>query len=155
MSKTALVNGAFDILTAGHVRLLNAAAEYGLVMVAVNTDESIAAYKGLGRPIFTLDERMAILLALRSVEFVVSFGTEDDLRAIVRTHRPTFMVKGSEYRGRLITGAEELRAHGGEMIFVDHGWPLPASSSEIVRRCRALPETSVDPNRSLNEEGRY
>ncbi len=92
-----LANGCFDVLHVGHVRYLEAAKAHGeLLVVAVNSDESIRALKGPGRPHFPLAERAELLGALGCVDFVMAFS-EATLEATLRVLRPDVHAKGTDY----------------------------------------------------------
>src|SRR5690242_18556542 len=91
-----LANGCFDLLHVGHVRYLEAARREGdVLVVAINSDESVRKNKGAGRPLVPETERAEVLAALRCVDFVTVFGetTADDL---IRALRPNVHAKGTE-----------------------------------------------------------
>src|ERR1051325_1365104 len=92
-----LTNGGFDLLHVGHVRYLRGAkALGGKLVVAVNSDASVRALKGEGRPLMPEDERAEIVAALADVDVVVIFP-ELDVRAIIREIRPDIQAKGTDY----------------------------------------------------------
>ena len=103
------VNGCFDLLHSGHVRLLNFAAREsvrlslgrndGALVVGLNSNSSVARIKGPGRPVLSLAERMQMLLALEVVDAVVGFD-EDTATELVRDLRPCVYVKGADYAGK-------------------------------------------------------
>lgn len=108
-----LANGCFDLLHAGHLSLLQEAAELGSVLiVAVTCDAEVRRQKGAGRPIVPEADRVACLEAVRWVDYVV---VQDDPtpEAIAEILRPDFLVKGAEYRRTDVPGAE----HAGEVHF--------------------------------------
>ena len=95
--RVTLANGNFDLLHVGHVRYLRAAkALGGKLVVAVNSDSSVRALKGDGRPIMPENERAEIVAALADVDAVVVFP-ELDVRAIIREIRPDIQAKGTDY----------------------------------------------------------
>ena len=95
--KTVLTNGCFELLHAGHVHFLQQAACFGdRLIVAVNTDESVAALKGAGRPLQPLAHRMDVLRALRCVDGVVSFSTPH-VSQLIRQLQPAVWIKGGDY----------------------------------------------------------
>jgi D-beta-D-heptose 7-phosphate kinase/D-beta-D-heptose 1-phosphate adenosyltransferase len=100
------VNGTFDVLHLGHLALLEYAHSLGTVMVAIDSDARIKQLKGAQRPVNTLVERITMLEALRCVDSVRVFDTDQDLIDIIRAYQPNIMVKGSDYQGRNIIGAE-------------------------------------------------
>jgi len=95
--RIVLGNGAFDLLHVGHVRYLHAAKELGgRLLVAINSDESVRALKGEGRPLMPAEERAEIVAALADVDAVVIFP-ERDVRALIREIRPDIHAKGTDY----------------------------------------------------------
>lgn len=113
--KVVMTNGCFDILHAGHVSYLEHAAKLGdRLIVAVNSDESVRALKGAGRPINHLDRRMSVLAGLASVDWVVSFSEETPERLISRV-LPDLLVKGGDYQPEQIAGGKQVIANGGEV----------------------------------------
>lgn len=110
-------NGVFDLLHAGHARLLGQAARLGdLLVVLVNTDEGARRLaKGPGRPFNTLADRAELLAALRPVDAVVAFA-EDTPEAALAVLRPEVHVKGGDYRPDELPEAEVVRRHGGEVV---------------------------------------
>jgi len=113
--KIVMTNGCFDILHAGHVSYLNHAAELGdLLIVAVNTNESVQRLKGPGRPVNPTHRRMAVLSGLGAVDWVTSFG-EDTPEALINEIIPDLLVKGGDYKVEEIAGAECVLANGGEV----------------------------------------
>ena len=100
-----LANGAFDLLHVGHVRYLRAAKQLGgRLIVAVNSDASVRALKGEGRPLVPEAERAEILAALADVDAVVIFP-ELDVRALIREIRPDVHAKGTDYTAEICSGA--------------------------------------------------
>ncbi len=124
--KVVMTNGCFDILHAGHVAYLAQAARLGdRLVVAINTDESVARLKGEGRPVNPLSHRQSVLSALRAVDWVVAFdGTEskpltpDTPIALIDEVRPDILVKGSDYDVSEIAGADHVLAYGGKVCTV-------------------------------------
>lgn len=100
------VNGAFDVLHVGHIKLLETAARYGKLRVGIDSDERIKQLKGETRPFNTLEDRMHFLRALKCVHDVVSFNTEDELIEQIKSYAPQMMVIGSDYKDKRIIGAE-------------------------------------------------
>ena len=96
-TRVVLANGCFDLLHVGHVRYLEEARARGsLLVVALNTDESVRGLKGPTRPLMPLEERAEVVAALRCVDYVLAFG-ERDLEATLRTLRPDVHAKGTDY----------------------------------------------------------
>ncbi len=93
----ALTNGCFDLLHVGHIRLMQAAAkEADLLIVALNTDESIRGNKGEGRPLVPLAERLEMIAAFACVHYVTSFA-EPSADALIESLRPNVYCKGTDW----------------------------------------------------------
>jgi D-glycero-beta-D-manno-heptose 1-phosphate adenylyltransferase len=126
-----LANGCFDLLHVGHIRYLHAAKKLGgLLVVAINSDESVRALKGEGRPLMPAHERAEILAALSDVDAVVVFP-ERDVRALVREIRPDVQAKGTDYTAENVPERETVVECGGRVEIV--GDPKHHSASEIIR----------------------
>jgi D-beta-D-heptose 7-phosphate kinase/D-beta-D-heptose 1-phosphate adenosyltransferase len=111
-----MTNGVFDILHAGHLRYLEAAAALGdRLLVAVNSDESVQRLKGPTRPVNALAMRMELLAGLRAVDWVTSFGEDTPLR-LIAAMKPDVLVKGGDYQVENIVGAREVMARGGQVL---------------------------------------
>ena len=115
----------------GHVRYLRGAkALGGRLVVAVNSDESVRALKGEGRPIMPARERAEILAALADVDAVVIFS-EPNVETLVREIRPDIHAKGTHYSVESVPERSEVLRNGGCVVIV--GDPKDHSSSEIIR----------------------
>ena len=126
-----LANGGFDLLHVGHVRYLRAAKKLGgRLVVAVNSDDSVRALKGNGRPLMPEDERAEILAALADVDAVVIFP-EHDVRTLIREIRPDIHAKGTDYTAATVPERDVVRECGGRVAIV--GDPKDHSASEIIR----------------------
>lgn len=126
-----LANGAFDLLHAGHVRYLAAAkALGGKLVVAINSDASVRALKGEGRPITPQQERAEIVAALAAVDAVVIFP-ELDVRALIREIRPDIQAKGTDYTADSVPERDAVHECGGRVEIV--GDPKDHSSSNLIR----------------------
>lgn len=113
--KIVMTNGCFDILHAGHVSYLANARKLGdRLIVAVNSDQSVKQLKGESRPINPLMQRMIVLGALDSVDWVVPFEEQTPQRLIARI-LPDVLVKGGDYKPDQIAGSKEVIAAGGEV----------------------------------------
>ncbi|XKM13001.1 bifunctional D-glycero-beta-D-manno-heptose-7-phosphate kinase/D-glycero-beta-D-manno-heptose 1-phosphate adenylyltransferase HldE [Orbaceae bacterium ac157xtp] len=113
--KIVMTNGCFDILHAGHVSYLANARKMGdRLIVAVNSDSSVKKLKGDSRPINPLAQRMIVLGALESVDWVVPFEEETPQRLIAKI-LPDILVKGGDYKPDEIAGGKEVIAAGGEV----------------------------------------
>jgi rfaE bifunctional protein nucleotidyltransferase chain/domain len=126
-----LANGCFDLLHVGHVRYLQAAKKLGgRLIVAVNSDESVRALKGDGRPLMPAEERAEILSAFKDVDAVVIFP-ERDVRALIREIRPDVQAKGTDYTADRVPERDAVAEYGGRVEIV--GDPKDHSASEIIR----------------------
>jgi D-glycero-beta-D-manno-heptose 1-phosphate adenylyltransferase len=129
--RITLANGCFDLVHVGHVRYLQAAKELGgRLIVAINSDDSVRALKGEGRPLMPAAERAEILAALADVDAVVIFP-ERDVRALIHEIRPDVQAKGTDYTTESVPEAETVREFGGRVAIV--GDPKDHSASEIIR----------------------
>lgn len=129
--RITLANGGFDLLHVGHVRYLRGAKVLGgKLVVAVNSDESVRALKGAGRPLMPEDERAEIVAALADVDAVVIFP-ELDVRAVIREIRPDIQAKGTDYTAESVPERDTVAECGGRVEIV--GDPKDHSSSAIIR----------------------
>ncbi|MGA8620417.1 MAG: adenylyltransferase/cytidyltransferase family protein [Candidatus Sulfotelmatobacter sp.] len=129
--RIVLANGNFDLLHVGHVRYLRGAKELGgKLVVAVNSDESVRALKGEGRPVMPVEERAEIVAALADVDAVVIFN-ELDVRALIREIRPDIQAKGTDYTGDSVPERDAVAEYGGRVAIV--GDAKEHSTSEIIR----------------------
>lgn len=129
-----LTNGCFDILHAGHVALLEQAAELGdRLVVAINSDSSVRRIKGSGRPVQPLKYRQQVLAGLECVDWVVSFS-QDTPEQLIRDIRPDVLVKGADYKPSRIVGRKDVEKAGGKVVVL----PLVEgySTTDLIRRIR-------------------
>ncbi|WP_395344628.1 bifunctional D-glycero-beta-D-manno-heptose-7-phosphate kinase/D-glycero-beta-D-manno-heptose 1-phosphate adenylyltransferase HldE [Ningiella sp. W23] len=113
--RIVFTNGCFDILHAGHVSYLNEAAALGdRLIVGVNSDSSVKALKGEGRPVNNAARRMAVLAGLSAVDWVVEFSEETPQR-LIQAVLPDVLVKGGDYAEAEIVGSAEVKANGGQV----------------------------------------
>ena len=111
--RLVFTNGCFDILHAGHVNCLQEARRMGdVLVVGVNSDDSVSRLKGPDRPVWPLADRMAVLAALECVDYVIPFEEDTPLRLIERL-LPDVLVKGGDYKLADIVGWEVVLGHGG------------------------------------------
>lgn len=116
--RLVMTNGCFDILHAGHVGCLEQARALGdCLVVAVNNDDSVRRLKGEGRPVYRLQERMAVLAGLSAVDWIIPFAG-DTPEELVRRIAPDCLVKGGDYAPDQITGASYVRSRGGEVVIL-------------------------------------
>jgi rfaE bifunctional protein nucleotidyltransferase chain/domain len=129
--RVTLANGNFDLLHVGHVRYLRGAkALGGKLVVAINSDASVRALKGEGRPVVPEQERAEIVAALADVDAVIIFP-ELDVRAIIREIRPDVQAKGTDYTVDSVPERDAVAEYGGRVAIV--GDPKEHSTSEIIR----------------------
>jgi rfaE bifunctional protein nucleotidyltransferase chain/domain len=129
--RVTLANGNFDLLHVGHVRYLEGAkALGGKLVVAINSDSSVSALKGEGRPVMPEDERAEIVAALAVVDAVVIFP-ELDVRAVIREIRPDVQAKGTDYSVESVPERDAVAEYGGRVAIV--GDAKNHSTSEILR----------------------
>ncbi len=126
-----LANGAFDLLHVGHVRYLRAArAEGDFLVVAVNSDASVRALKGPGRPFLPEAERAEILAALSCVDRIVIFD-DPTVERVLRAIRPDVHAKGTDYRVDTVPEREVSREIGARTAIV--GDPKDHSTTDLLR----------------------
>lgn len=132
-------NGTFDLLHPGHVRSLELARQFGdVLIVGVNSDRSVQAYKGPSRPILPVHDRASMLAALECVDYVTIFD-EDTPSDILRILQPDIHCKGAEYappHGRPVPERAIVEAYGGRIEYL----PLvPGHSTSsllhTIRKC--------------------
>ena len=113
--RIVLTNGCFDLLHVGHIRLFSASKQLGDVMiVAIDDDDSVKRLKGAGRPVIGATERVRILSALDSVDYVVVFAT-NELDNVLDAIRPDVLTKGNDYESAEILGREIVESYGGRI----------------------------------------
>ncbi|OGR65419.1 MAG: hypothetical protein A2X31_10335 [Elusimicrobia bacterium GWB2_63_22] len=104
--RAVFTNGCFDLLHAGHIYSLEKARSFGdFLFLGLNSDASVRRLKGPSRPINGVRDRALVLAALQAVDAVVVFGEETPLK-LIKALRPDILVKGADYRGTAVVGAE-------------------------------------------------
>ncbi|MFN0243626.1 MAG: adenylyltransferase/cytidyltransferase family protein [Planctomycetota bacterium] len=138
--RIVLANGCFDVVHVGHVRYLAGARAHGdYLVVALNTDASVRALKGAGRPLVPLAERAEILLAFACVDAVTSFG-ERDLEATLRALLPDVHAKGSDYTAESVPEAAVDRELGIAIAICGDA-KTRSSTDMLARIARSAPES--------------
>ncbi|MCC7203395.1 MAG: D-glycero-beta-D-manno-heptose 1-phosphate adenylyltransferase [Nitrospirae bacterium] len=123
-------NGCFDIIHVGHVRYLKEARNLGdVLIVGLNSDESVKIIKGQNRPIVPQEERAEVLLALRCVDFVVIFNEPDPYNTIAAV-KPDVLVKGGDWGIDQIIGRDIVESYGGKVCTIP--FIEGASSTNII-----------------------
>ena len=130
--RIVFTNGCFDILHVGHVRYLASARAHGdILVVGLNSDESVKIIKDKGRPITNQDQRAEVLASLWSVDYITIFNEPDPLR-LIQALKPDVLVKGADWAEEEIIGADFVQTTGGQVIRI----PLAPeiSTSGIIER---------------------
>lgn len=141
--RIVLTNGCFDILHRGHVTYLNRAKALGdVLVVGVNSDESVRRLKGPGRPINALDDRVEVLAALSCVDHVAVFD-EDTPARLVEAVRPDVFVKGGDYTREMLPEAAVVAAVGGAVRILPY--VEDRSTTGVIRRIRATADEARRP----------
>ena len=129
--KVVFTNGCFDLIHAGHVDYLSKAKEFGdVLIVAVNSDESIRRIKGETRPITPLSERGFVLSSLKAVDYVTPFE-EDTPFEIINDLVPDILVKGADWSIENIVGRDTVERNGGEVKTIE--FVNNQSTSNIIK----------------------
>jgi D-beta-D-heptose 7-phosphate kinase/D-beta-D-heptose 1-phosphate adenosyltransferase len=129
--KKVFVNGTFDILHVGHIALLDYAKSLGdQLVVGIDSDDRVRLLKGSNRPINSQLERGTLLSALKSVDEVFVFDTDDELRSLIQAC--DIMVKGSDYKHKLIVGQEICK----QIVFFErlNGYSTTNKIQDIANR---------------------
>jgi len=130
--KVVLANGCFDILHVGHLRYLKGARALGdVLVVAVNSDKSMRSIKDPGRPILPEEERVALVSALRCVDYVVLFD-EPDVSHVLDVLRPAIHTKGTDYTEQTVPERDSVLSYGGIVRIT--GDPKDHSTRSIIDR---------------------
>ncbi len=130
--KVGFANGCFDILHVGHVRYLSDAKSHcDILVVAVNDDDSVKRLKGPGRPLTPLAERMELIAAFQSVDYVTFFG-EDTVESTLRILKPDIQFKGTDYSPETVPERAVMAELGGKVMIV--GDPKDHSTSELIEK---------------------
>jgi len=132
--RVVFTNGCFDLLHAGHVRLLSASRALGdVLVVAVDDDASVRALKGPGRPVIGAEQRVRMIAALDSVDYVLVFAT-GELEAVISALRPEVLTKGGDYAEKPVVGRSLVESWGGRVVLVPLEGEL--SSTRLIEKIR-------------------
>lgn len=134
--RVVFTNGCYDLLHPGHIRLLESARSLGdILILALNTDESVRRLKGPMRPLLDQEERAALAARIEAVDAVTFFG-EDTPRELIAEILPDVLVKGADW-SHFIAGREEVEAAGGQVLALplEPGYSSTNIEQEILQRC--------------------
>ena len=140
--RIVFTNGCFDVLHVGHVEYLRFARNRGdVLLVGVNSDESIGRLKGPERPVNPLEDRLKVLAALEMVDAVVPFS-EDTPKDLIESVTPDVLVKGQDWAAKGVVGREWVESHGGQVVLA----PLVPgrSTTAILERARGGAEAEAE-----------
>jgi len=110
------VNGTFDVLHPGHVKLLNYAKSLGeYLTVGIDSDRRVAEKKGPSRPVYSVKDRAFMLQNLKAVDYVIVFDSDEELEGCLKMIKPDIMVVGSDWKGKSVIGS----MYSAELRFFD------------------------------------
>ena len=133
--RIVLTNGCFDVLHRGHTRYLNQAKQLGdVLVVALNSDESVRRLKGPGRPINTITDRAAVIAALSCVDYVTVFDTPTPI-PLIQKIRPEIYAKGGDYSSEMLAETAVVERYGGRVAILDY--VAEQSTTAVVDRIRS------------------
>ncbi len=129
--KIVLTNGCFDLIHVGHIRYLQEARSLGdMLLVAINSDASVSALKGPGRPLQSESERAEILASFECVDYVVVFSTAT-VTPLLLEIRPDIHAKGTDYTRETVPERDTVRSYGGQVAIV--GDPKDHSTRDLIK----------------------
>ena len=134
--KIVFTNGCFDILHAGHIKLLKKAKELGdVLIVGINRDKSIKKIKGKSRPIMDEKQRIEIISAIEFVDYVVPFG-DTTPEKLIKIIKPDIIVKGGDYKKDEVIGKDIVEKYGGKVYI----FPLVKniSTTKIINKIKKM-----------------
>ena len=109
------VNGTFDVLHIGHLKLLEFASSFGELRVGIDTDKRVKELKGIDRPFNTTQDRKYFLQSLKYVKDVVVFDSREELINLVKEYQPDYMIIGDDYKDQIVYGSEYAK----ELVFFE------------------------------------
>lgn len=133
--KIVFTNGCFDLLHLGHIKYLTRAKKLGdCLIVAVNSDASVRKIKGKGRPLTSLNERIAVLAGLEAVDLLTGFNESTPLN-LIKFLRPHILVKGADWKAGSIVGATFVKSQGGRVKCISYlkGYSTSKLIAKIAR----------------------
>ncbi len=131
-NKIVFTNGCFDIIHFGHIKYLVKAASLGdILIVGLNTDQSVRILKGKDRPLQNEESRAMVLASLQFIDRIILFDQETPYD-LIKKIKPDVLVKGADYKPEDIVGYDVVKAEGGEIVTIDivKGY----STSSIIKR---------------------
>lgn len=134
--RVGFTNGCFDILHKGHVAYLAQARSWcDRLIVGLNSDDSVRALKGEGRPVNDLESRALVLAGLGSVDLVVPFEEQTPLK-LIEAARPDVLIKGADYSEDEVVGATQVRGWGGEVRLAEivEGYSTTAAIAKMTKK---------------------
>lgn len=127
--RIVLTNGCFDVLHRGHTRYLNQAKQLGdILVVALNSDDSVHRLKGPGRPVNSITDRAAVVASLSCVDYVTVFDTATPI-PLIQTIRPEIYAKGGDYTPEMLAETSAVEDYGGRVAILDY---VPEQSTTAV-----------------------
>lgn len=137
--KVGITNGAFDLLHAGHARYLREAKKLcDILIVAINSDESVRSYKEEGRPVIPEQERAELVAALECVDYVIIFN-DRRMQRLLEKFKSDFYIKGGDYKLEEMTSRKYVEPHGGKAVILPQEGSF--STSAIIRKIRGETES--------------
>jgi D-beta-D-heptose 7-phosphate kinase/D-beta-D-heptose 1-phosphate adenosyltransferase len=132
--RVVFTNGCFDLLHVGHVKYLQKARTFGdLLVLGLNSDDSIRRLKGEDRPLINQDERAHVLAALDCIDYVVIFDEDTPIR-LIEELKPTVLVKGGDYTLDGVVGRDLVESYGGRVELVE--FVSGKSTTNIIEKIR-------------------
>jgi len=134
--KIVFTNGCFDIIHAGHIDYLEKAKALGdILVIGLNSDNSVKRLKGKDRPINPVEYRKKVLEALKPVDLVIIFE-EDTPENLIKQVKPDILVKGGDYTVDTIVGANFVKSYGGKVEIIDFVYDI--STTKITQKIRGI-----------------
>ena len=133
--KIVFTNGCFDILHAGHIDYLSRASDLGdILIIGINSDESVKRLKGNGRPLQNLNSRCMVLASLFYVDAVIPFA-EDTPYELICSVKPEVLIKGGDYKEDEIVGADIVKLNDGIILTIPflEGYSTTLIEEKIIR----------------------